>query len=82
MGTEFQQFAGLAGLTIVKKLVDYCRVGGIWAILLAMVFGVVLNVLLSFILKTELTDAIAVGALTGLAANFYNDYKVSEKKEI
>ncbi|OPZ94164.1 MAG: hypothetical protein BWY74_00782 [Firmicutes bacterium ADurb.Bin419] len=79
MGTDFQQLVGLSGLTLVKKLVDYCRVGGIWAILLAMVFGVVLNVILSFLLKTELVDAIAVGALTGLAANFYNDYKVSKE---
>ncbi len=77
--TDFQQLVGLSGLTLVKKLVDYCRVGGIWAILLAMVFGVVLNVILSFLLKTELVDAIAVGALTGLAANFYNDYKVSKE---
>ncbi len=79
MGTDFQQLVGLSGLTLVKKLVDYCRVGGIWAILLAMVFGVVLNVILSFLLKTELVDAIAVGALTGLAANFYNDYKTSKE---
>lgn len=77
--TDFQQLVGLSGLTLVKKLVDYCRVGGIWAILLAIVFGVVLNVILSFLLKTELVDAIAVGALTGLAANFYNDYKVSKE---
>jgi len=71
---DLNQLFGLGSLTLVRAIVKELKpTKAIWAVLEALVVGVVFNVALAIVLKGDIYFGIAIGVVVGLLANFYND---------
>ena len=81
---DLKDFAGLAGVPIVIALVEACKrwvQDERWWPPLAIVWGVVLNLALAYILHTEYPTAVVVGVVTGLAgAGLYDSRRTVQPR--
>ena len=74
--TGLEQFVGLSGIPLIRaSIADLGISSKTLKVVLSLVFGIVINIALSFIFSTNLVYAIAIGFVTGLLSNFYADLK-------
>jgi hypothetical protein len=69
---DVSQFYGLAGVPVVVALVEVFKrwvTDDRWWPILAVFFGVGLNLMLAGILKTPLAPAVVIGVVVGLAGS-------------
>jgi len=82
---DFSQFWGLMGITAISALVELVKPSlgkkrlEIVTVLVSMLFGIIINIAISFINGEEILKATAVGILTGLLSNIYHDIRKSIK---
>lgn len=69
---ELNELVGLAGVPVVVALVEVCKrwiADERWWPMVAIAWGMILNLALALILQTDPSTAAVVGLVTGLAAS-------------
>jgi hypothetical protein len=69
---ELQDFVGLAGIPLVIGLVEVVKGFGLatmWQPVVAIAFGLIINIAIAFSLSTNILLSVLFGLITGLAAS-------------
>jgi len=75
MFENFSQLAGLGGLTLIRQIIKMVGLKGIWAVLASLSLGIIVNFAFAIYAGNDLKVGVAMGIMTGLLANFYEDVK-------
>ena len=77
---QLLQLSGLGGIALIKQIIDKIstdKTSGLVKVIYSLILALIINEALSIVFGTDWKVALAVGLLTGVASNVYNDKIVS-----